>query len=146
MLLFINHMNKKILFSNQAFSLIELTVVVIVIGILASLAIPRLTDSQEIARAGEGIKILSALRDAQEVYKVEEGAYASDINDLDVTFSNIANFNQPTVVSATATTFDISIDRSSSYNYTLCIDETGTLGCDNDSFCNKLNNIPGSSC
>lgn len=64
------------MFSNQkAFTLVELLIVVVIIGIMASLAIPRFTGQTEKARVAEAVNILSAMRRGQEVFFNENGFY-----------------------------------------------------------------------
>ena len=59
----------------KGFTLIELLVVIVIIGIMASLAIPRLVGHQETARVSEAISMLSAMRRGQEVFFNENSAY-----------------------------------------------------------------------
>ena len=69
---------------NHAFTLIELLVVVLIIGILAAVALPQYRASVGKARAVEIILALNALEKAQAVYKMTNGAYATNLNDLDI--------------------------------------------------------------
>jgi prepilin-type N-terminal cleavage/methylation domain-containing protein len=68
----------------KGFTLVELAVVIIIIGILASFAVPRFLDSVERSKAGEAFNYLSAVRSAQERYQVRQGTYADDISKLDI--------------------------------------------------------------
>src|ERR1700759_1920777 len=68
----------------KGFTLVELAVVIIIIGILASFAVPRFLDSVERSKAGEAFNYLSAVRSAQERYQVRQGTYADDITKLDI--------------------------------------------------------------
>lgn len=67
----------------RAFSLVELSVVVIIIGVLAAFGVPRLIRSVEKAKASEAFKYMTSVRDAQERHSMRNGTYASAINDLD---------------------------------------------------------------
>jgi len=71
-------MNKK------GFTLIEVLIVVIILGILATLAIPQFTGMVAKARLSEAWSGLGAVRTAQAVYYMEHDNYADDIDDLDV--------------------------------------------------------------
>jgi prepilin-type N-terminal cleavage/methylation domain-containing protein len=50
----------------QGFSLIEIIIVIIIVGVLASLALPRLFTMVEFSRSTEGLNTLSALRQSVE--------------------------------------------------------------------------------
>ncbi len=65
---------------NQAgFSLIELMIVVAIIGILATVAIPNFAKFQAKARASESRSQLAALFTAQKAFQAEYNAYTTDI-------------------------------------------------------------------
>ena len=66
------------------FSLVELSVVVIIIGVLAAFGIPRMLKSVERSKSAEAFKYLAAVRAAQERYQARQGTYASDLTVLDM--------------------------------------------------------------
>ena len=68
----------------KGFSLVELSVVVIIIGVLAAFGIPRMLKSVERSKAAEAFKYLAAVRASQERYQAREGTYANLLTDLDV--------------------------------------------------------------
>ena len=68
----------------KGFSLVELAVVVIIIGVLAAFGVPRMLKSVERSKAAEAFKYLSAVRAAQERFQAREGTYAALLTDLDV--------------------------------------------------------------
>jgi prepilin-type N-terminal cleavage/methylation domain-containing protein len=61
--------------SRKGFTLVEVLIVVTLIGILASLTLPRFIGQQERGRVAEAIGILSAIKRGQEVYFNENGRY-----------------------------------------------------------------------
>jgi prepilin-type N-terminal cleavage/methylation domain-containing protein len=66
------------------FSLVELAVVVIIIGVLAAFGVPRMLKSVERSKAAEAFKYLAAVRAAQERYQARQGTYAANLADLDM--------------------------------------------------------------
>ncbi len=120
--------NKK---ERCGFTLSELIVVIIIIGVMASLVIPRFTSTFERVRAAEGVQILTALLGAQKSYEWENGSYATDAADLDVEIDRATNFDRLSItvtnpVDPVANPI-ATIVRADSY--TLCINEEGTISC-----------------
>ena len=66
------------------FSLVELSVVVIIIGVLAAFGIPRMLKSVERSKAAEAFKYLASFRAAQERYQAREGTYTDALANLDM--------------------------------------------------------------
>jgi type IV pilus assembly protein PilE len=77
------------------FTLIEIIMVIIILGVLASWAVPRITQSQEVARLSEAVQILKSYRGAEERWLLDHGAYTADCTDLDVA-ATPSNFDVPT--------------------------------------------------
>ena len=69
----------------RGFTLLELLMVVIIIAILASIALPQYIRATEKARAAEALQILGAIRTSQSRYKAQSSTsvYASSIVDID---------------------------------------------------------------
>lgn len=93
--------NKK-----SGFTLLELIIVVVVIGILASIALPRYIRIAEKGRIAEAKTILGTIRSAQLRYVAERGQFATAIANLDVNFQTPRYF----IPSVPATSGDTSAE------------------------------------
>jgi prepilin-type N-terminal cleavage/methylation domain-containing protein len=71
--------------SRKGFTLVELAVVIVIIGVLAAFGVPQFLKSVERAKAGEAFNYLAAVRSAQERYVAKQGVYTSVASDLDIT-------------------------------------------------------------
>ena len=79
------HRRHKAQHNPQGFTLLELMMVVIIIAILASIALPQYIRLTEKARASEAINVLGAIRASEMRYKSQSPTfvYTSNTADLD---------------------------------------------------------------
>ena len=118
---------------NKGFTLAEIVIVVIIVGVLATLAIPRFRIAVERVKTAEGVQLLTALLGAQKAYALENnGNYSVDPTLLDIEILIASNFVVPPTVlnpSPAGTNPIATIQRTG--NYTLRIDQFGTITCAN---------------
>ncbi len=91
LLLFINdmrgrfHIKYRMTFLyNGAFTLIELLIVVLIIGILVAIAVPQYQKAVEKAAAAEALPILDSVYKAAQTYYLANGDWPTRFNQLDV--------------------------------------------------------------
>jgi len=68
----------------SGFSLVELTIVVVILGVLATFAVPRFVSSVEKTKASEAFSYLANIESAQARYNASSGRYARKVSDLDI--------------------------------------------------------------
>jgi len=64
--------------ANAGFTLVEVMIAVVIIGLLAAIAIPAFTDSVRKSRRAEAFAALSAVQQAQERWRGNNAGYASN--------------------------------------------------------------------
>ena len=86
------------------FTLIELLVVILIIGILASIAVPQYFKLVERGRVAEGLSCLSTLKGSQQRYQLRNGVFSNTLGNLDTTCPTMKFFNMPMVTGTDAST------------------------------------------
>ena len=70
--------------NERGFTLMELRVVVLIIGVLAAVAVPQYKIAVAKSRVGTMLSLASSMTNAQEAYYWEHGAYAPSVEALDL--------------------------------------------------------------
>ena len=73
--------------NRKGFTLVEVLIVVIIIGILAAIGIPQFSASIEKAKGGEARAGLGNIQTAEKVYFAENEKYTSTISELDISMA-----------------------------------------------------------
>lgn len=71
------HEKKSILRTQKGFTLIEIMVVVVILGILAGIVVPKLLDRPEEARRTKAQVQIKSIEEALALYKLDSGFYPS---------------------------------------------------------------------
>jgi type IV pilus assembly protein PilA len=102
--------------SQDGFTLVELLVVIVIVGILAAVALPQFLNQRTKGQDAEAKVYLVAAQKALEAWHVDHGTYAgAGVPDLTRIEVSLARANNLTV-SGTADTFDLTIDSVSGSN------------------------------
>jgi type IV pilus assembly protein PilA len=87
------------------FTLIELLVSIVIIGMLGAIALPSFLNQSAKARGSEAKANLGSINRAQQAYRVENGTFASNIDDLKAvaSFTENGKFYNYSIIGATNT-------------------------------------------
>ncbi len=113
----------------KAFTLMELIIVVVILGVVAALAIPRMTGTTEQAILSEAISALESLHAAEKRYELEHpGVYvACAALDVDIVPKN---FGAPTCIASPAVgAGSVRMTKSSGTVYTITKNIAGVFSC-----------------
>lgn len=62
----------------KGFTLVELVIVVLITGIIAAIALPKMSTTTTTAKTSSAKQSLAVIRDAIELYKADNGSYPAD--------------------------------------------------------------------
>jgi prepilin-type N-terminal cleavage/methylation domain-containing protein len=114
--------------ARKGFTLVELAVVIVIIGVLAAFGVPRFMRSVERSKASEAFAYLAAVRSSQERYQAQYGSYCNDVNNLDIQSPMPGYFSLGTV-NAVENTWSLTLTRSGAAagygNYTVTFTQNG---------------------
>ncbi len=77
---------------DRGFTLVELMIVIVIIGILAAIAIPRFIGAQDRARISAAKAQLNSVRQALALYEMDHSAYPASTNDWDALIANLTDY------------------------------------------------------
>jgi len=108
------------------FTLLELLMVVIIIAILASLALPQYLRTVAKARRSEALNVLATIRSAEMRYQAQSGQFSSDFTNLDLDYKDnaAASITGPTMA-AGSWNYDLT---GATNNTAVSINATGLPG------------------
>jgi prepilin-type N-terminal cleavage/methylation domain-containing protein len=113
--------------NRKGFTLVEVLIVVIIIGILAAIGIPQFAASIEKSKGGEARAGLGHIQTGEKVYYAEKEYYTTNTSDLDITLSQkywAFSLSTPTSTSYTATA---TRSGGTCSGQTLTMDQAGTI-------------------
>jgi prepilin-type N-terminal cleavage/methylation domain-containing protein len=112
----------------RGFNLLELVIVLIIVGVLATIALPSYTRSREQALGGEALSDLRLIAAAEKIYRMEIGTFwPSTGNDTSWTSINtnlklyLTNTNWNWSITGGTTAFTAYGDRKGSGGYADCV-------------------------
>ena len=75
---------KKIIFNKKAFTLVELLITILIVGILASLVFPQYSKMVERSKAADARTMLWGIKTAEEMYFAKHDVYTNTIENLNI--------------------------------------------------------------
>jgi type IV pilus assembly protein PilA len=124
--------------NEKGFSLVEVLVVILIIGVLAAIAIPSFVSQKDKAGDAAAKSYVRTLRTAEEAQLSDSGAYTNDLNKLKAIEPTLADrpdgTTDPTltVSGSPADAFTIAVKAASGVTYSLARTSSGavTRSCD----------------
>jgi general secretion pathway protein G len=118
----------------KAFTLVELLIVVIILGILAAVVVPQFSDASDDARLSSLMTNLQTIRGQIELYKIQHGSYpatATFANDMTTAAGGYGPYLQtiPNNPYTNTNTIGVGAAGSSAWKY---VEATGTFTANDD--------------
>lgn len=130
---------------HDGFTIIELMIVVAIIGILASVAIPKYQDYVAKTKQSEAGEIMSAVYTNQIIYLSENGTYANSEAAMGMAMDGARYYSAVTFTNVTASTYTAAISANLDEDATLDKWEMTQANPDATHTCNDITN-QGASC
>ena len=113
--------------NRKGFTLVEVLIVVIIIGILAAIGIPQFSASIEKAKGGEARAGLGHIQTGEKVYYAENEYYTNNLSNLDITLTE--RYWDFTISTPSSTAYTATAARSGGTRsgQTLTMDDAGTI-------------------
>jgi len=88
--------------TRRGFTLVELAVVIVIIGVLAAFGVPKFLQSVEKSKATEAFNYWSAVQSAEERYIAQNGVYwdTSSSDTLDIVLPTLQYFTRTSITAA----------------------------------------------
>lgn len=114
----------------KGFTLIELMIVVVIIGILAALAIPRFMQATTKSKQSEAKQLLKQIYTMERTYRQANNTYSADLNEIGVEIMANALYAYTLVADANSFTATATANLDDDGTDDVWeIDETGALTC-----------------
>ena len=122
---------------SKGFTLVELVIAVLIIGVIAAIAVPTYFKAVEKSRASEAISVLGTIAKAQQRNKLQSNGYTDTIDELDITLKDYSTGTNATGSDFDTEFFDFVLGeattsalRKGSEDYTITVNyETNELTC-----------------
>ncbi len=111
----------------KGFTLVEVLIVVIIIGILASIGVPQFADSIEKAKGVEARAGLGHIQTGEKIFFAENEYYTTNLEDLDISLPQ--TYWAITISAPTLTTFTATATRAGGLRsgQTISMNQAGSL-------------------
>ncbi len=113
--------------SRKGLTLIEVLVVIMILGVLAGIVLPRFFGQTERGSIPEAVETLSAIRQGEEAYRMEYGAYYAPGNWDPLGMDTPNNTRWTYAVAINALTYTVTATRNAACGTQCCPGRTITL-------------------